>query len=348
MSEPIKTALLSFGMSGSVFHAPFITHDDRFQLYAVWEREKNLANQKYPFIQTFRSLEDLLKDPQIELVVVNTPNSTHAEYSHKCLEAGKHVIVEKPFTITSAESRELIQLAAQKHRVLSVYHNRRFDSDFKTVVKVIEGGRLGKITEAEFHFDRYKEGLSAKTHKEIPAPGTGALYDLGAHLIDQALSLFGMPQAVFADIRIIRPLSQVDDYFELLFYYPDKRVRLHCSYLVKESLQAFILHGAKGSFVKYRADPQETQLQENKVPGSANWGREPEKYRGILHIEQNGTSVREEVETSAGNYGEYYQKIFEAVRNNAPAPVSGQEAEQVIRIIETAFQSSKERRVVDL
>ena len=348
MADSIRTALLSFGMSGSVFHAPFISTSERFQLYGVWEREKNLAQQKYPDIITFRTLSELLDDPLVELVVVNTPNSTHFEYTRECLKAGKHVIVEKPFTITVTESRELIQLAAQKKLVLSIYHNRRYDSDFKTVKKIMESSKLGDIVEVEFHFDRFKEGLSAKVHKEIPNPGSGALYDLGAHLIDQVVFLLGMPQAIFADIRIIRPVSQVDDYFELLFYYKNKRARLHCSYLVKEPLHAFIVHGSKGSFVKHRGDPQENDLQARILPGTNRWGMEPETEHGVLHIDEKGNSIRELIPTEAGNYGEYYEQIYHAIRNGGPIPVSGEDGEKVIRIIESAMQSSRERRVIDL
>jgi len=274
--NPIKTALCSFGMSGWVFHAPFIAINPGFTLYGVLERSKNLAAQKYDGIKTYRSMEELLEDKEVELVVVNTPNNTHFEYSKKALLAGKHVITEKPFTVTVEEGKELIEIARKQNKKLSVYHNRRYDSDFKIVKKVVRNELLGKIVEAEFHFDRFKEELSVKTHKETPGQGTGALYDLGAHLIDQALQLFGMPDKLFSDIRIIRPNSKVDDYFELLFYYPELRVRLKCSYIVREALPAYILHGMKGSFIKTKSDVQETQLQKEISPSAPDWGSEPE------------------------------------------------------------------------
>src|SRR5688572_28781733 len=197
---PIKTALCSFGMSGKVFHAPFIDAHTDFQLYGVVERTKQLAKQKYPRVIIFRSLEEMLADDAVELVIVNTPNATHYDYTKKALEAGKHVVVEKPFTTEVHEGEELIALAAEKNRVLSVYQNRRWDSDFMTVKRVINDGLLGEVVEAEIHFGRYKEELSPKLHKETPGPGAGILYELGSHLIDQALQLFGMPQAIFADI----------------------------------------------------------------------------------------------------------------------------------------------------
>src|SRR5450432_1729640 len=193
---PIKTALCSFGVSGWVFHAPFIHLNPGFNLYAVWERSKNLAEKKYPGVKTYRLLEDMLADNSVELVIVNTPNLTHYEYTKKALQAGKHVIVEKPFTITVDEGEELIALAEKQNKKLSVYQNRRYDSDFKILKKVIREQLLGEIVEAEMHFDRFKDELSPKVHKEVPGPGNGILFDLGSHLIDQALQLFGMPEKI--------------------------------------------------------------------------------------------------------------------------------------------------------
>lgn len=281
--RPIKTALCSFGMSGKLFHAPFLQILEGFKLYAVWERSKKVVKEIYPQVISYDSYEELLKDEAIELVIVNTPNYTHFDFAHKALLAGKHVVVEKPFTVTVQEGEELITLAKQQGKILSVYQNRRFDSDYKIVKRIVEEGSLGTIVEAEFHFDRYKEELSPKQHKETPGPGTGSLYDLGSHLIDQALQLFGKPQAVFADIHIVRPISSVVDYFELLMYYPALRVRLHSSYLVREPLPAYILHGSKGSFIKTKSDVQEEALQSGQMPDDIEWGAEPESERGLLH-----------------------------------------------------------------
>ncbi|MEO6812427.1 MAG: Gfo/Idh/MocA family oxidoreductase, partial [Ginsengibacter sp.] len=316
MINPINTSLCSFGMSGLVFHAPFLSVNPHFNFYAVWERSKNIAEGKYPGVKTYRSLESMLHDPSIELVIVNTPNATHFQFAKEALQANKHVIVEKPFTISVEEGKELIALAEKQDKKLSVFQNRRYDSDFKTIKKVVEENLLGDLVEVEMHFDRYKEELSPKLHKEIPGPGAGVLYDLGAHLIDQALQLFGMPDEVFADIRSIRPLSRVDDYFELLLYYKTLRVRLKASYVVRESLPGYILHGLKGSFIKPKTDIQETELKEGILPEGEDWGKEPQLEKGLLHTEVNGKIVREYITSEQGNYGEYYNGIYEAIRNN--------------------------------
>ena len=346
--QQIRTALRSFGMSGRVFHAPFIHLHPGLELYGVWERTKSASLEFYPGIRIFRSLEELLADESIELVIVNTPTNTHFEYTKKVLEAGKHAVVEKAFTTSVAEAIELQQLAAQQHKKISVFQNRRWDSDFKTVKKIVAEGWLGDITEAEFHFDRYKEELSPKMHKEIPGPGAGVLNDLGPHLIDQALFLFGMPDAMFADIRITRPVSQVDDYFELLLYYKTMRVRLKAGYLVREPLPSFIVHGHKGSFIKTRADVQEADLIENKKPGGTDWGTEPVSEEGLLHTEKNGKIIRERVHTLQGNYYAYYEAVYHALIQNTEMPVTVQDGINVVRIIEAAVQSSAAGKLIQL
>lgn len=348
MISPIKTALCSFGMSGLVFHSPFITINPGFNFYAVWERTKNEAQKKFPNVITYRSLDKMLADELVELVIVNTPNFTHFEYAKKALEAGKHVIVEKPFTVTVEEAEELIALAKQQNKLLSVYQNRRYDSDYKTIKKVLDKKLLGEVVEAEFHFDRFREELSPKKHKEIPGPGTGVLYDLGAHIIDQALQLFGIPQKLFADIRIVRPVSKVDDYFEVLLYYPNLRVRLKAGYSIREALPGYIIHGLKGSFIKPKTDVQEIMLQAGNIPGAKDWGREPETEKGLLHTEIDGVEVREYIDSEQGNYDDYYSGIYEAIRNNKPLPVTAEEGKNVIRIIQTAFESSESQKVISL
>jgi scyllo-inositol 2-dehydrogenase (NADP+) len=347
--QQIKTALCSFGMSGWVFHAPFIHLHEGFELYAVFERTKNLGEEKYPGIKTFRSLEEMLADDAIELVIVNTPNYTHFEYAKLVLLAGKHVVVEKPFTNNVAEAEELIALAEKQNKKLSVYQNRRWDSDFKTVQKVVQEKWLGEVVEAEIHFDRYSEILSYKQHKETPGPGAGILYDLGPHLIDQALQLFGMPTAVFADTTNLRPISLVDDYVELILFYNNLRVRLKSGYLVRELLPAYIFHGTKGSFIKPRADVQETDLQKSKSPAESDWGTEPEAGKGLLHTDKDGQNIiREYISSEKGNYMAYYDGLHQAIRHDKPLPVSAEDGLKVICIIEAAFKSVQKKRIIEL
>jgi predicted dehydrogenase len=346
--QPINTALLSFGMSGQVFHAPFLQVHEGFNLYAVWERTKNLAQQKYPSIKPYRSLDELLSDNAIELVIVNTPSVTHYDYAKKCLQANKNVIVEKPFTATVEEGEELIEISKEKNKLLSVYQNRRYDSDYKAIKKVVEENLLGQLIEAEFHYDRYTEELSYKIHKETPTPGVGIVYDLGSHLIDQALQLFGMPHSVFADIDILRPTSKVDDYFELLMFYHHFRVRIHSSLLVREQLPAYILHGRKGSFIKAKTDVQEVALQAGKIPNAPDWGKEPQNEKGFLHTEKDGKIIKEHIPSFQGNYMEYYDGIFKSMRKQQPLPVTAEEGLNVIRIITAAHKSSQQKKVIEL
>jgi scyllo-inositol 2-dehydrogenase (NADP+) len=346
--QTIKTALCSFGMSGWVFHAPFLNLHEGFELYGVWERTKKTAAEKYPAIKSFDTYEALLNDDAIELVIVNTPNYTHFDLAKKALLAGKNVIVEKPFCITVAECDELIALAKEKNKLLSVYQNRRYDSDYKIIKKVVNEALLGDIVEAEFHFDRFSEILSPKIHKETPGPGTGLLYDLGSHLIDQALQLFGMPQAIFADIFAARKISSVDDYMELLLFYPLMRVRIKASYVVREPLPSYALHGTKGSFIKARTDVQEKALQAGLAPAMKDWGKEPENEMGLLHTEKDGQLIREYLPADNGNYMEYYDGIYEALIAGGNLPVTAAEGRDVIRVIEKAYQSNNEKRVIEL
>ena len=346
--QPVNTALCSFGMSGHLFHAPFISVNPKFNLYGVFERTKNRTQAIYPTVKTFRSLESMLADEAIELVIVNTPNITHYEFAKKVINAGKHLVIEKPFTATATEAEALIALAKKKGVVMSVYHNRRYDSDFKTVQKVLNEGWLGNIVEAEFHYDRFVPELSYKVHKETPTDGVGSLYDLGSHLIDQALQLFGLPKAVFADLDTYRPNSKVADYFDLKLYYPSHRVILKSSYFVREPLPGNIIHGTQGSFIKPKADVQEKDLQAGKMPGAHNWGIEPDNEKGLLHTEKDGNIVKEYIPTLKGDYMAYYDGIYEAIRNKKEVPVTAKDAMQVIKVIEAALQSNKERKVIDL
>lgn len=346
MERIIKTGICSYGMSGHIFHAPFIHVHPGFAFTAVVERSKHTAQQRYPDVKVYASVEEMLQDTALELVVVNTPNYTHYEYAKAALKAGKHVVVEKPFTVKSSEGEELAALAKSRGLVLSVYHNRRFDSDFKIVKQVIESGDLGDLLEAEIHYDRFREELSYKKHKESSLPGTGALYDLGSHLVDQALQLFGMPDAVWADIRIIRRESVVDDYFELVLFYDKLRVRLKSNYLVREPLPSYHFNGRKGSFIKTKADTQENMLLQGLMPGAPGWGEEGVHEWGLLHTEKDGKVIRQYLPSPKGNYLEYFDLIHAAVTKGAPVPVEPADAVNVIRIIETAFESNRSHQVI--
>ena len=346
--SPINTALLSFGMSGKVFHAPFLQIHPGFKLAGGWERSKQVMGEFYPGITSYPSLEALLADDSVGLVVVNTPTSTHYEYAKRSLLAGKDIIVEKAFTTSVAEAEELKSIAQKVNKKISVFHNRRWDSDFKTVKKVISEGWLGDLVEAEIHFDRYKPELSPKPHKEIPSPGSGILKDLGSHIIDSAICLFGFPKAVFADIRITRPDSAVDDWVDILLYYDKLRVRIKTGVYVRESLPGFIVHGTMGSFLKNRTDIQETELVAGKIPNTTDWGTEPVSEQGLLHTEKDGKIIREKIQSLQGNYYDYYDGIYKSISENKPMPVTVEDGINVMRIIDAAIQSCNEKKVIPL
>lgn len=344
--QKIRTALLAYGMSGKIFHAPFLMLHPGFELTGAWERSKKLIQQDYPSLKSYESLEALLAD-DIDLVIVNTPVDTHYTYSKQALESGKHLIVEKAFTTTTKEAEALKELAEKLGLSLTVFQNRRWDGDFLTVKSVLKQDLLGEIVEVEIRFDRYNPVLSPKLWKEGVNAGAGILKDLGPHLIDQALVLFGFPQAVFADLRTVRMHSQVEDQIDLLLYYPDKRVRLHAGFFNREQLPGFVLQGRNGSFFKSRSDVQEDTLKLGQKPNLEDWGREPEEKSGILHVTENGASTRKTIPTLPGNYYWLFDGVYQAIRAGKPEPVTAQEGVNVMRVIDAAIQSSFEQRVVN-
>ena len=346
--QKIKTALLSYGMSGKVFHAPFLELHPGFELIGSWERSEKRIQEDYPETKSFPSLESILEDATIDLVIVNTPIATHFEYAKKVLLAGKHAVVEKAFTTTVAEAQELDALAKENRLKLSVFQNRRWDSDFKTVKKIIDDGMLGDIVEAEFHFDRYNPVLSPKQHKESANPGAGILKDLGPHIIDQALFLFGMPEAIFADIRFIREATLVDDYIDILLYYPDFRVRIKAGFFVREPNPAYFVHGKKGSFLKHRGDVQEDELKLGKKPNLDSWGTENVGNEGLLHTEIDGKIIREIVPTLQGNYYNFFEGVYQSIAFNKPEPVSAHDGVNVMQIIEAAIISNENKKIMPI
>jgi scyllo-inositol 2-dehydrogenase (NADP+) len=345
--QKIKTALLSYGMSGKVFHAPFLEFHEGFELVGSWERSKQLIQLDYPNVKSFATIEEILQS-DVDLVIVNTPVGTHYEYAKQVLLAGKHAVVEKAFTTTVAEAQELTSLAKEKGLKLSVFQNRRWDSDLKTVQQIVSSNVLGELVEAEIHFDRYNPLLSPKGHKETANSGAGILKDLGPHIIDQALYLFGFPQRVFADIRITRENSLVDDWFDILLYYPDFRVRLKASFFVREANPAYVIHGKKGSFLKPRGDVQEDELKLGKKPNLDTWGTESKELEGFLHTEIDGEIIKKKVPTLQGNYYYFFDGVYQAIANDLSEPVTAQDGTYVMQIIEASIQSSIQKKVIDL
>lgn len=348
MNKVFRTGICSYGMSGKLFHAPFIEAHPGFELVAVVERNLDDSRERYPASRLYRSVEELCADDSLELVVVNTPTHLHYEQGKMVLASGKHLVIEKPFTVTVREAVELTSIAREKNLLISVYQNRRYDGDYGAVKAVIDQGLLGDLREAEIRYDRYRPAFGGKPHKEGDLPGAGIIYDLSPHLVDQAIQLFGFPKALFADVWKMRADVQAPDYFEILFYYDTLRVRLKATCIARESIYAYVLHGMKGSFLQERSDLQEQQLLAGVVPSQDNWCPAPEKPDGLLHTEINGEVARKETLSSPGNYMGYYDDLYQALTGKGPNPVPPEDGIKNMRIIEAALQSVKERRVIEL
>ena len=341
MSKIIKVGLVGFGMSGQLFHAPFIDANKNFDLKKVVERHNRNSIKYYPYVEIEKSFDELLLDKEIQLIVITTPNSFHFEQAKKALLAGKHVVIEKPFTPTSKEARELIDISLRKGRQIFVFQNRRWDGDFLTIKKIIQANLLGKILEYEAHFDRFSPELNKKPWREADDPAGGNLYDLGTHLIDQAVCLFGLPNSVWADIRTQRNDSKVDDAFEVVLNYKELKVTLKAGMFVREEGPRYIINGTKGSFVKYGLDPQEDDLENGCSPDRTGWGEDfPEQY-GFLNTEIEGLIFKGNIKTIAGSYQKFYENVFDVLDNQTEIAVKPQEACDVIRIIELAFESNR-------
>lgn len=346
----IKVGLIGFGPGGRIFHAPFITNVPGFELKRIRERKpENIAIIKahYPDTEIVAEANDIINDPSIDLVVVATSNDAHLPLAKQALLAGKHVVVEKPFTITSADADELIGIAQQVNKVLTVNHNRRWDSNAKTVEKIIQSGMLGTLVEFEAHYDRFRNYFRPGAWREENIPGSGTWYDLGAHLVDQAQMLFGLPTAITADLRAQRPGGKTIDNFDVRLHYPDVKVTLKGGMLVKELGPTFMLYGTEGTFLKYGMDPQEDILRAGGMPhGDPNWGVEPQEIWGKLNTTYNGLHITGHVESERGDYTGFYQNVYDAITGKAPIAVTPQQARNTIRIIELAMQSQAEGRTV--
>jgi predicted dehydrogenase len=335
-TTPIQTGLLAYGMSGKIFHAPFIAAHPGFTLRAVTERHQKQAQQDYPALISYDNVEALLQDSEIELVVVNTPSNTHFNLARQVLEAGKHVLIEKPLVTSSAEVQALAELAQRMNRHVLAYQNRRWDSDFQSVKQVIESGQLGQLIEVHFRFDRYKMALNAKAFKEDPIPGSGLVYDLGPHLLDQAISLFGKPLLSRKTTGMFRSGSQVPDYFSFHLHYPNNlQVFLTSNLLVAQPQASFVLHGTHGSFIKARTDVQEMQLQQGIAPQDAVYGLEAPGQEGILTLATaEGQFNTHTYPAPKGDYMHLFEALYQTIRNGNPYPIKLEEIQCQMELIE--------------
>lgn len=323
----IKTALLAYGMSGKVFHAPFISKNNNFDLYAVLERTKNNAQKDYPNIISYKTIESLLADANIELVIINTPNNTHFGFAQQALNAGKHVLIEKPFCETCTQAQQLFELANSKDLRVMAYQNRRFDSDFLTLKAIINSGKLGNITEAHFRFDRFRNTIGAKAFKETPVPGSGIFYDLGSHLLDQAIALFGSPKSFIKTYGMFREHSQVDDFAQAHLKYADgKNVFITTNMLVLNPQAAYTIYGTNGTLTKPRADVQESQLLAGIAIDGIAYGIEAPNNEGCLtYLSHLGEKTEEYIPAEIGNYMEVFNQVYLTIRHQNPFYVSQQD-----------------------
>jgi scyllo-inositol 2-dehydrogenase (NADP+) len=336
MRNPIKTGLLSFGMSGKVFHAPFLAVHEGFELSAVVERSEKKAHLIYPKIKSFDSIDALLADPEIELVVVNTPTPTHFEFALNAIRAGKHVLVEKAFTITSLEAKLLYQEGKVFNRCVLPYQNRRFDSDFLSIKEVLESGKLGRLMDMYVRFDRYRPLIGKKAEKETPIPGSGLLYDLGPHLLDGVISVLGQPLKWTKALGHFRENTKVDDYVQINLSYPEEvQVYVSARMTVIEPQPSFILNGTKGTFVKSRTDIQEKQLLEGIRPDDLLYGCEEAGNEGILTtISPDGVKLQEKIASRKGSYLYLFEEVYKTIREGKPYFITEEQIIQQLEILE--------------
>jgi scyllo-inositol 2-dehydrogenase (NADP+) len=337
MNKEVITGLMAYGMSGKVFHAPFIQAHPSFKLHAVTERNHKKASTDYPGILSYDTTEELLADPTIELVIINTPNYTHYEYAKKALQAGKHILVEKPFTASSAEAKELFDLARSVGKKAFVYQNRRWDSDFLALKSVVDSGDLGKLNEVHLRFDRYRATIGPKTFKEEPVPASGLLYDLGPHLLDQAISLFGKPLGFHKILGANRPGTKVNDFFSIHLSYPDSvNVFVHANLMVVETLPAFVINGNTGTFIKERADVQEEQLLKGIKPTDPEYGQEAEGKAGkMICVDVQGHKKQQEIPSVKANYLPLFEAVYQSIRHEQPYPITEDQIITQLEILES-------------
>ena len=337
MSNPIVAGILSYGMSGRIFHAPFLSTNPGFKLKAVVERHQKKMAERYPDIISYDAVEDILNDNEIELIVVNTPNFTHFGLAKQVLNAGKHVLIEKPMAADQKEIKELFDLAKSKNVQVFAYQNRRWDSDFMAFKEVIESGKLGRLTEVHLRYDRYKPILAVKPFKETAdTPINGLVYDLAPHIIDQAIVLFGRPLSFDKITARQRDNSLVVDYFNFRLNYPaELKVYLTGGLLIPEPLPSFIAHGTLGTFTKHRSDPQEAQLDKGMLPTDPAYGLEPEGCEGRLTtIGIDDQKTIEMIPSGRGNYMHLFDAVYRAIREGAVYPVTEEHISWQMEMVE--------------
>ena len=338
--KSIKTRIASYGMSGRIFHGPSLkVLADQYEVVGVFERTKKESERLFPQATIYRSFAELLANPEIELVIVNTPDHLHYGMTKEALLAGKHVVTEKPFTLSVEEADELIELAKKQNRVLSVYQNRRYDGNFKTIKKIIDQGLLGRLVEMEIHYDRYRKEIREGSWKEEGDDRVGVMFNLGSHLIDQVVQLVGIPYAITAKLAKVRDNSDVNDYMNIRLDYANLQVILRSSYLVKSPGPMYTLHGVEGSFIKYGGDPQEELLDKGILPVGTDWGKEDESNWGKLVTNFEGIDYNGTIETAAGCYPDFYRDLYKCITLGDANPVPAIEARDTVRILNAAVES---------
>lgn len=348
MSKAISVGLVGYGTAGRVFHAPLISSVPGLRLASVVERHGESSCERYPDVAVVKDAFELFRNEDIGLVVIATPNATHYDLARAALLSGKHVVVDKPFTVLSSDARQLIELAKSPQRILSVFQNRRWDGDFLTVLEIVRTQRLGRLVEFASSFDRFRPELRPNAWRERPGPGAGLLYDIGPHLVDQALVLFGMPNSLRADIRIQRDNGTTDDRFEVVLQYEALTVTLGAGMLAREPRPRFVLRGTRGSFVKHGLDPQEEALRRGGTPRDKGWGAEEPAHWGTIDMCDCPQGRRETVETLPGRYQAFYENVYDAIVNGAAPIVTPEQAQDAVRIVELAMESSREEKTVEV
>ncbi|PHM45421.1 putative oxidoreductase [Xenorhabdus mauleonii] len=343
MSDFVKVGLVGYGYASKTFHAPLIAGTPNVELVAISSSDAEKVKKDWPAVSVVSSPEALFNDPAIDLIVIPTPNDTHFPLAQKALAAGKHVIVDKPFTITVEQAESLKKQAEESNLLLSVFHNRRWDSGFLTVKSLLEENTLGALKYYESHFDRYRPAVRQRW-RESAAIGGGIWYDLAPHLLDQAVQLFGKPQAINVDLGMIRPNAETADYFHAQLNYPDLKIVLHASMLVAAESPIFTLHGMAGSYMKYGLDPQEECLKAGERPLRADWGYDARD--GVVTLSQGEDLITQVIPTIPGNYGVYYAAIRDAILFGKPNPVTADEAILIMKLIEAGDKSAREQRAV--